>query len=317
LILKNPFLLGLIVALAALWPAIAGPSPTTAPASAPASRPPGHWVPVAAARVAQAPQSQPAVTAAQVEAAAGALRARLDDSFVVLTHGPFVVAGNLPPEELREYVQGSLIAPAQAMYANYFDARPACIITVLLFADEGSYLEWQKRLFGRWNISNVGYYRIKDHTLVMNMATGSSTLVHELTHALNKSDWPDAPRWFAEGLATLHEGSQVRGNEIIPQPDERLPDLQDAILRNKLAPLAKLPYGDFFHDRTAHMNYAQASYFCYFLQHRGLLRQFYRRYRAADASGEDLNQVVRAVCGCNLAQTDQEMRRWVMTLKWP
>ena len=37
------------------------------------------------------------------------------------------------------------------------------------------------------------------------LATGGGTLSHELTHALMEADFPNAPGWISEGLASLHE----------------------------------------------------------------------------------------------------------------
>lgn len=262
-----------------------------------------------------APATRPAVTAAQAAAAAKAAQARLDDSFAVFSTPPFVIAGNMPSDELRKHVQDSIVSPAQALYASYFNARPDKVITVFLFADEKSYRDWARRLFGDANVPYYGYYRHADRTLVMNIATGSGTLVHELTHALIAFDWPTVPLWFNEGFSSLHEQCQVQSDRLVGLPNWRLPALQEAIRRNSLTGLEKLPAGDFYGPDRG-MNYAQARYFCQYLQHRGLLRQFYRAYRVAAQNGQTFEQVVQTVCGGNIGQVDQDMRRWVLTLTW-
>jgi hypothetical protein len=249
-------------------------------------------------------------------AAAAALQAKLDSTFVVLTCPPFVIAGNLSREQLGGYAQDSIVGPAQAMYASFFDTRPDKVITVLLLADANTYHDWAQRLFGDANIPYYGYYRHAQRTLVMNIATGSGTLVHELTHALIAFDWPEVPLWFNEGLASLHEQCQVAGDRLIGLPNWRLPALPAAIRRGRLAGLEKLPAADFYGPDRG-LNYAQARYFCQYLQDRGLLRDFYRQYRASAAKKQTLEQVIQSVCGCGLDRVDQDMRRWVLTLKWP
>ncbi len=102
--------------------------------------------------------------------------------------------------------------------------------------------------------------------------------------------------------------------ELVGLPNWRLPALQDAIKQGQLAPLADLPAADFYGSNRG-INYAQARYFCQYLQHRGLLREFYKQFRVD--RGQDLPQMVQFVCGESIEQVDQDMRRWVMTLKWP
>ncbi len=134
---------------------------------------------------ASAPASKPAnveAQAAAAAAAAAALRGKLDASFAVLTIPPFVIAGNMSADDLRAYADGSIIRPANAMYASYFTIHPDKVITVLLLKDDQSYRSWAKRLFGDTEVTHYGYYRYAQRTLVMNISTGSGTLVHELTH---------------------------------------------------------------------------------------------------------------------------------------
>ena len=266
-----------------------------------------------ASQPATRPASAPAEVSLLTDAAARAWRARLGESFIVLAEPPFVVAGNLPAEQIRTYAEASVLRPVRAMQAGYFAAPPDKVITVLLFKDEATYRDSAARLLGDAEVPHFGYYRHADRTLVMNIATGTGTLVHELTHALIAFDWPAVPLWFNEGLASLHEQCQVRPEELIGLPNWRLPALQEAIRQGRLGSLAELVAADFYGaDRG--LNYAQARYFCQYLQHRGLLSRFYRDYRAArDAPAV---QTIESVCGQTIAEVDQDMRRWVLTLRW-
>ena len=247
------------------------------------------------------------------------LRAKLDGTFEVLVRPPFVVAGNMSSEALKGCTEAHVLRPADVMWQSYFHKKPDHAITILLFADGGSYDTWAKRLFhaDEKKLPYFGYYQPDQRTIVMNIGTGSGTLVHELTHALIVYDFPDYPDWFNEGLASLHEQCSIDDGEILGAVNWRLPALQEAIAQGKLRPLADLlTVRDFYGDRQG-MNYAQARYFCMYLQRQGLLGKFYRQLRdhydgAADADV----RAVEHVTGKKIAQVEKDYLAWVMTLHY-
>jgi hypothetical protein len=49
------------------------------------------------------------------------------------------------------------------------------------------------------------------------VSEGDGPLLHELTHALMACDLPDAPPWFEEGLAALHETSRLEAGPHGPR----------------------------------------------------------------------------------------------------
>jgi len=282
------------------------------PASAPRPRPTENTRP--------APASSPAYPSAQLVREANAkgltLRARLGEGFNVVVEAPFVVAGNLPVARLRQHLKWSIIRPARAMWASYFNVKCDKVITILLFGDGPSYRHWAEKLFGDKDVSYFGYFRHSDRTLVMNISTGTGKLVHELTHALIAFDWPGVPLWFNEGLASLHEQCRVAEDHITGLPNWRLRGLQNTIRAGKLRSLAELVTGDSFYGPLRGVNYAHARYFCLYLQHHGKLRQFYRRYRAAHAKGIPATKVIEEVSGERIGQLDKKLQAYVMKLKW-
>jgi hypothetical protein len=263
------------------------------------------------------PDYPPADLVRATRAAAETLRARLDGTFNVVAVPPFVVAGNLPSNTLELYAQGSVLRPAEAMWASYFRARCDRVVTVLLLADADSYRQWAEKLFGdKKDLPYFGYYRSADRTLVMNIHTGTGTLVHELTHALIAFDWPAVPTWFNEGLSSLHEQCQVSPDQITGLANWRLRGLQQAIGRGQLRGLAELTTRDDFLGELRGLNYAHARYFCMYLQDRGLLGTFYAKYHQAHAKGTPAPAVIEEVCGEPITETDKKLSAWVMTLKW-
>jgi hypothetical protein len=153
----------------------------------------------------------------------------------------------------------------------------------------------------------------------MNIGTGTGTLVHEMTHALVSFDFPTVPDWFNEGLASLHEASQIRRDEsgLDGLTNWRLPGLQKAVREKRLGSLYDLATETNFRGEQVGLNYAQARYFCLFMQQRGVLTRFYRRFRERwewDPQGTDA--VLAMFPGANWEQLDREFQQWVLGLEW-
>lgn len=247
------------------------------------------------------------------------LRNALGDECAVIVRPPFIVAGDLSSEQLGEWHDRTVAPATRALTRSYFRKSPTMPVTVLLFSGEASYNHYAKALFGDENVSVYGYYQPRRRTLVMNISTGGGTLVHELTHALIDFDFPAVPDWFNEGLASLYEQCRFlpddRGLEGLP--NWRLAGLQEAVRQGRLGSMERLMTTDDFRGRNVGLNYAQARYFCLYLQERGLLEEFYRRLRA----GTD-----RDSCGAAAARSlfdaaawstlDRDFQAWVLTLEF-
>lgn len=264
--------------------------------------------------------------AADCQETAEQLAGKLGAGCKVIVRAPFVVAGDLAEAELERWARQTIEPAARAMARRYFAVRPSQPITVLLFRDEPSYNRYAERLFGDSQISVYGYYKPNLRTLVMNISTGGGTLVHELTHALVDFDFPDAPDWFNEGLASLHEQCRIRRDEtsIDGLENWRLQGLQETIRRGKLRSLEALIHDPEFRGAEVGLNYAQARYFCLFMQReqnpRGadVLAEFYRRLRAGqhdDPSGAAA--VRKTFAKQSWAELDAAFRRWVLSLPAP
>lgn len=281
---------------------------------------------VAASRPAPYPSGE--LTAA-CKGEADRLKARLDKTFNLIIEPPFVIAGDLPVSQLRAYADGTVARPARAMWASYFHKRPTEPITVLLFTDNGvqrprgeqegyAYRSWAKQLFNDTDVSYYGYYRPDRRTMVMNIDTGGGTLVHELTHALIVYDFPDVPDWFNEGLGSLHEQCNVEEDRVVGLENWRLPALQKAIKAGKLRSLdSLLAEDDFRNEESVGMNYAQARYFCMFMQQRGVLKEFYAYYLAHHAGKDAEVLAVEHVFKDKFKNVEKQCLAWEMTLKFP
>ncbi|MDK1031418.1 MAG: hypothetical protein QGD94_05385, partial [Planctomycetia bacterium] len=231
---------------------------------------------------------------------------------------PFVVAGNLKPQKLHGIRLRSVEAPARALWKQDFKKRPTEPITVLLFKDDKSYREWAKKLFGDTNVSHFGYYRPGDGAMVMNIGTGTGTLVHEIVHALMDPDFPRCPTWFSEGLGSLYEQCFVRENRLEGMLNWRLPALLEALAQGRLRTLKDLITKDDFRGPLEGLNYAQARYFCMYMQEQGVLEKFYRLFR--DGVGKDamgLSFVSEVFDKKSVEKVDKAYREWLKSLKYP
>jgi hypothetical protein len=262
------------------------------------------------------PEYPPAELVAGCGRKAAEIRGQYDAKLNVVVHPPFVVAGDMPVAQLDSYAKGSVVRPARAMWAAYFDKKPDQVITTFLYAGPDNYKLHARKDYPDGGVPYYGYYSPAGRTMVMNINTGSGTLVHELTHALIVYDFPDLPTWFNEGLASLHEQCNVEEDDIKGLPNWRLPGLQAAIRDGKLRPLAELVTKRDFYGPAQGINYAQARYFVMYMQHKGLLREFYRHFRGhADGDAADV-RAVEHVFGRKIAQIEPAFIAYVKTLKF-
>lgn len=246
------------------------------------------------------------------------LRPRLGRECQIVVHEPFVLAGDLSTDELNNWFVHTIGPAARAMAHCYFPTVPNKPITVLLFSGEEPYVHYARELFDEEGISIYGYYKRRNRVLLMNIATGGGTLVHELTHALVDFDLPDMPDWLNEGIASLHEQCHIREDEsgIDGLENWRLPVLQEAIQRQRLRSLESLAQSDDFRITDVGVNYAHARYFILYLQRQGLLEDFVRRFRRNLKADPLAVQTIRDTFpGQTWREIDDAFQQWALGLK--
>ncbi len=247
------------------------------------------------------------------------LRHQLRGKCGVVVHEPFVIAGDSNVDTL-ERMHCATIEPArQAMRHQYFDRWPDSPVTILLFSDEATYQRYTELLFFDRNISRFGYFKPGRRTILANLAWGDGPLLHELTHVLMHFDFPEAAVWLREGLASLHEASSLvsRGKDWVLEGkvNWRHRVLKRQIQAERLQSLHELIQTVTFDGEDEAINFAQARYFCLFLQQKSVLGEIYRQYRAShreDPRGEE--SILREFPGRDWRDVDTEFSGWVMSL---
>ena len=241
-----------------------------------------------------------------------------EENFHYAVAGPFVIAGDGTQAQINRYRDGTILAAARALKATYFKKDPAEPVLILLFESRGSYARLAKKWFGDADVPHYGFFRRRENVMLMNVSTGTGTLVHELVHALIAPDFPRVPDWFNEGLASLYEQCSLGADRITGHENWRLPALQRAIRSGELRPLKELIEDENFYDpQQVGMNYAQARYLLMYLQDKGMLPEYYRRFRAgAEDDPQGLKTLLSLIDPKELGQYEKDWRKWVMTLRF-
>lgn len=250
-----------------------------------------------------------------------AMKDSIPAGFTVVLEPPFVVIGDEQPDEVKARAVETVRRVTRRVMAMYFHRDPSAIITIWLFRDKESYERNCRALFGVAPETPYGYYSPDEQALVMNIATGGGTLVHEMIHPFIEANFPNCPAWFNEGLASLYEQCVERNGQLVGLTNWRLAGLQMAIRAGELPSFAKLCAltDDEFYDQDPGTNYAQARYLCYYLQQHGQLEQYYHAFQRSrtDRTGYSTLQRILGGAGNSMKQFQQQWEQWILALRYP
>jgi hypothetical protein len=232
-----------------------------------------------------------------------------------LVRPPFLLAGDLSIDELDGLYREAVLPVAAALWRSFFDHKPDQPVTIVVFGSETSYHAAAASLDGYEPLAYAGYTQRGKRRIVVNLATGRGTLAHELAHVLASFDFPEMPEWFDEGLAALHEDAAFSedGLTLIGASNWRSRIVAEALLRSELPSLESVANSPEFRGEGEGLNYAVVRCFCVYLQERGLLSHFYRKFRgtiAADANG--IATLCELLGSGSIAEVDRDFRAWVM-----
>ncbi|MEE3370886.1 MAG: hypothetical protein VX346_16225 [Planctomycetota bacterium] len=247
------------------------------------------------------------------------LRDELGDRGEVVVRSPFVLAGDVATRELIVRFEQQIEPLARAMREAYFETVPDRPITLLLCSQTTSYSDLARHLFADEPVSNWGYYKPGRHTVIVNLERGPAGIGHEMTHALMDFDFPTAPFWFREGLAALHESVFVRETEegvcLEGLQEGRWKAMQTLLENDRLLTLRALFRGGKPRSGWAARRYAQARFFCLFLQRKQQLQTYYQRFKRAVSTDPSGTRTLLEVLGQpGLEDIDLEFRDWLETL---
>jgi hypothetical protein len=235
--------------------------------------------------------------------------------YTVLVEPPFVVIGDSPAGEVKRVTAGFLRSKIALLEKEYFAKRPDKVLEVWLFKNEKSFRKGAKKFFNDDPGTPYGYYSPEAGALIMN-ASGLGTLSHELVHPYMEANFPDVPSWFNEGLASLYEQPSERKGRIVGLPNWRLPNLKREIKAKTLPKMATMlgTTRDQFYE-ARYDAYAYARYIVYYLQERGKLQEFYKKFLEDQ---KDLTGIsaLEAVLGESLETFEPKWRKWVLAIPY-
>jgi hypothetical protein len=239
-------------------------------------------------------------TDAEYNKHASELKTKLKNrGFTVLIEKPFVVIGDEAPEMVKRRSQNTVKWAVEKLKQDFFTKDPENILNIWLFKDETSYRKHAKEFFDDEPDTPYGYYSSANKALVMNIATGGGTLVHEIVHPLMEANFPDCPAWFNEGMGSLFEQSGEEDGHIVGHTNWRLAGLQKAIQQKSVPSFQTLlsTTDRQFYNADPGTNYAQSRYLLYYLQQKGLLIKFYADFYADRKTDPTGYQTLQKVLG--------------------
>jgi hypothetical protein len=235
--------------------------------------------------------------------------------FTVLVEAPFVVIGDESPAKVKSRTTGFFRWTVRHLEKDFFKTRPAEIIEVWLFKNEKTYRKGAKKFFGDSPETPYGYYSPEDSALIMNIGPGPGTLSHELVHPYIEANFPAAPAWFNEGLASLYEQPAEKNGHIWGHTNWRLPNLKRQIKDNSLPAMDKLlsTTRDGFYQ-AQYDSYAYARFLVQYVQDAGKLREFYAKF-VADTKDPTGKTALEAILGEKLETFEPKWRKWALALQ--
>jgi hypothetical protein len=248
------------------------------------------------------------------------LKKTLPKEFSLFVERPFVVVGDDRPDTVKSISEGTVRWAVEHLKRDYFSRDPNEIITIWLFKDDASYRRNTKLLFNDEPTTPYGYYSASDRALIMNIDTGTGTLVHEIVHPFVRANFPKCPAWLNEGLGSLYEQCGERDGHIIGRTNWRLPGLQRAIKAGAVPSFKELTdtTQSEFYGEDKGTNYSQSRYLCYYLQEQGLLTRFYHEFVAnqrSDPTG--YNTLVKVLNTNDMNEFQKQWESYVMRLTFP
>ena len=225
-----------------------------------------------------------------------------------------LVLSNLP-EASRKRLASALKDYYDAFHKEFFENVPDYQILVII---PKTAAEYRGKCGGRTGAA--GFYRHDVRTLFVNIETGGGTMIHEFTHAMHYGDMEARgqrhPIWIVEAFGTMFEQCTIRDGRPVGLLNWRLPIIRRAIEKGE-----HIPWRDFMTKSSRHfaratsLSYAETRYIFYWLQEKGLMAKFYKKYVENYDDDPTGVKTFEAIVGKSLEEAEPEWRGFVKKLK--
>lgn len=202
---------------------------------------------------------------------------------------------------------------------NAFDEDPWAMVVL---PDRAEFARWAIATFGpgaREGLASIGgAYDLQRRRLVAQDL--GATLRHELVHVLH---WRDMSRlhqehaaWVQEGLASLIEDYDLVNSQPVAVPSWRTNIVKRLADSGRLTPIEELAGTNIerFTNSRPLAKYAQSRAVMLFLQDRGKLTEFYRRYTETFASDPTALTALRDTLAMTQPEVEAAYKAWVIAL---
>jgi hypothetical protein len=188
------------------------------------------------------------------------------------------------------YISDSILMPYyHRLSSKYFDSLKFSTVFPVYLAggsfNRNSYsrfLQFAQKVHFRSPGPRVAYYSPYDKSIMAWMPTGGGTLIHELVHALMDNEFPGAPAWLSEGMASMHE--EMDNTTFEPKNNYRLYYIDEYTKRFQcsfgIEKLLAIEAESFNKDPGSMLYSAFARYFSMYLHEKGVLEKVYKAFRA-------------------------------------
>lgn len=255
----------------------------------------------------------------EIEKCLEEVKKELGENFIYATSEDiFVIASNANKQNTDRAIL-TIKHVYNAMYKFFFTKKPTKPLKVYLFKDGKSYEKYVVEKYKQKPSTPFGFYLSSERKMIMNIATGTGTLAHELVHPLLEEDFENVPPWFNEGFASLFEQSMHQEDGSMKGlVNWRLPALQKAITKKQITPLKEIlsMSRDDFYEENSGLNYAQARYLCLFLQEKDLLVKFYKKIKELSEKDKTGIKAIEEVYKKNIDKLQKDWEEWVSTLEF-
>jgi len=261
-------------------------------------------------------------------------------NYQVQSVGPFIIANSRSWSTKQAFTIGRGLESYASFYAAEFDIpMPTKFITVYIVSDDYEMQRLARTLHGiRVSRSSIGYSFPSDLSMVGILdSTQFGTLAHELFHLMVRNDFGDIPPWLEEGMASLYEVSERRGNSIAGLPNWRGKILAKFWLaRPSIEQLVKMDWRSFDgtelldisdgtegrqNFRRQAINHATARYLMLYLQEKMKLVDVYKAFRhqsiddLKDIPEQEAARLLSSVVQKPLSEFDRDFERWFLNLR--
>lgn len=232
---------------------------------------------------------------------------------------PFVIAS---PNPAVASAGAAFTRSLVTAYVHDRFAKTPTPVSVFIFPEASHYEAFCKLKTQRPCISPFGFYLAGSRTIVMR-GGADGTLSHELVHPFVEADFPTAPIWLNEGIASLFEGPVLaKPGEIHGNVNWRLPRLQHALNHKEEESEVNVERllttsDEDFRERKEDLHYAIARFFCLWLDQKGKLWEFYHAYRDNTSSDPKGQKAFTDTMGMTPAEASKPWRSWIRTLRRP